>query len=125
VYIEYLVAKFEDKYVEQSDLDRGTAICLFQRIFGENQEPSDGFDLDEVGSRPTAYARGGEISEFERQIWSDFWTIANDPARARELGIRAAHGNAPSIRVKPGMTYRIDLRSTGEFVLGPAEQTVD
>ena len=40
VYVECLVAKFEDKYVESSDLHRATSICLFQRIFGEFQEPS-------------------------------------------------------------------------------------
>lgn len=121
IYIEYLVAKFDDKYVEQSDIDRSTAICLFQRIFGEHQDPSEGFELDHVGTRPTAYARGGKMSEFEKSIWADFWTIANDRERARELGIRAAHGNAPSIRVKPNMIYDLHLRSTGEFSLRPRE----
>jgi hypothetical protein len=124
VYVDYLVAKFDDEYVEQADLDRGTAICLFQRIFGENQEPSEGFELDRVGSRPTAYARGGSISEFEQQIWDDFWTIANDPERAKQIGIRAAHGNAASIRVKPGKKYLIELRSTGEFSLKPTDDQV-
>ena len=37
VYVECLVAKFDDKYVEEQDLDRGTAICIFQRVFGEFQ----------------------------------------------------------------------------------------
>lgn len=122
VYVEYLVAKFDDQYVEQADLERGTAICLFQRIFGENQEPTDGYRLDEVGTRPTAYARGGAISEFERQIWDDFWTIANDPVAAGRLGIRAAHGNAASIRVRPGQSYQLELRATGEFSLRPTAQ---
>jgi hypothetical protein len=119
VYVDYLVAKFDDKYIEEADLDRGTAICLFQRIFGEDQEPSQGFELDRVGTRPTAYARGGRISDFEQQIWDDFWTIANDPQRAKEIGIRAAHGNAASIRVRPGMSYQLKLRSSGEISLKP------
>lgn len=119
VYVDYLVAKFDDKYVEQADLDRATAICLFQRIFGENQEPSEGYQLDEAGTRPTAYGRGGIASDFEKQIWADFWTIANDPQKAQELGIRAAHGNAASIRVQPEKAYQLDLRSTGEFSLRP------
>jgi hypothetical protein len=31
------------------------------------------------------------------------------------MGIRAAHGDAVSMRVRPGKTYEIDLRSTGEI----------
>jgi hypothetical protein len=119
VYVECLVAKFDDKYVEQNALDRNTAICLFQRIFGEHQEPTDGFALDQVGSSPASYARYGELSEFESRIWADFWNIANNPAKAKELGIRAAHADAPSIRVNKGMTYELELRTTGEFTLRP------
>jgi hypothetical protein len=121
VYVDCLVAKFDDKYVEQNVLDRNTAICLFQRIFGEHQEPKDGFPLDQVGSIPATYARYGETSEFEKRIWRDFWTIANNPAKAKELGIRAAHADAPSTRVREGVTYELELRTTGEFTLKPLD----
>lgn len=121
VYVEYLVVKFDDKYVEEAELERGTAICLFERVFSENQEPEKGFVIDRVGSRPTAYQRGSETSEFEQKIWDDFWTIAGDRERARELGIRASHAQAPSVRVQEGKTYELDLRSTGEFTLGPID----
>jgi hypothetical protein len=122
VYVDYLRVTFDDKYIEESDLDRSTAISLFQRIFGEYQDPADGFHLDTVGTRPTAYARGSDMSEFERKIWNDFWLIANDSRRAAELGIHAAHGNAVSIRVRPNQTYEIDLRSTGEMSIRPTEK---
>jgi hypothetical protein len=122
VYVDYLRVTFDDKYIEESDLDRSTAICLFQRIFGEYQEAADGFHLDTVGTRPTAYARGSQMSDFERKIWNDFWLIANDSRRAAELGIHAAHGNAVSIRVKPEQTYEITLRSTGEMTIQPVEK---
>jgi hypothetical protein len=122
VYVDYLRVTFDDKYIEESDLDRSTAICLFQRIFGEYQDPADGFHLDTIGTRPTAYARGTEMSQFERKIWNDFWLIANDSQRAAELGIHAAHGNAVSIRVRPNQTYEIDLRSTGEMSIRPADR---
>ena len=58
VYVDYWVVKFDDKYVEAADLERGTSICLFNRIFGEFQKPKDGFCLDEPGKRPGPYARG-------------------------------------------------------------------
>lgn len=119
VYVDYLRVTFDDKYIEDSDLDRSTAIALFQRLFGEHQEASAGFVLDEVGTRPTAYGQGHEMSDFERQIWADFWLIANDPNKAEELGIRAAHANAVGMRVRPGRTYEIDLRSTGDMTFRP------
>ncbi|RIK86704.1 MAG: hypothetical protein DCC67_02505 [Planctomycetota bacterium] len=115
VYVECLLAKFDDKYIEANDLDRRTAICLFQRIFGEHQQPHEGFAIDQVGSAPTSYARGGEMSEFEKRIWQDFWTLANDPAKASELGIRAVHADAPSMQVEKGGVYELELRTTGDF----------
>jgi hypothetical protein len=121
VYIDYLRVSFDDKYVEESDLDRATAICLFQRIFGEHQEAVDGFVLDDVGTRPTAYARGTDVSDFEKKIWDDFWTIANNPQKAAELGIHAAHGSAVSMRVQPGKAYEVELRSTGDMTIRPVE----
>ncbi len=119
IYVECLVAKFEDQYVEEADLDRATAICLFQRIFGEYQQPQDGFALDQIGSSPTSYARGGKMSDFEQQIWNDFWEFAGDREKAAEIGIRAAHADAPSTKVKKGVTYQLEMRSTGEFTLTP------
>ncbi|MCI0333840.1 MAG: phage scaffolding protein [Planctomycetes bacterium] len=119
VYVDYLRVTFDDKYIEESNLDRSTAIALFQRIFGEHQEAAEGYTLDTVGTRPTAYGRGTEMSEFETKIWSDFWLIANDKDRAAELGIHAAHANAIGMRVRPGMTYEIELRATGDMTIRP------
>ena len=121
VYIDSWVVKFEDKYVEQADLERGTSLLLFKRIFGSGQKPDDGFPLDEFGSAPHAYARGGKMSDFEKKIWDDFWDIANDPERARQLGIRAAHGGAPFMKVEKGKSYRILLRSSGDPTIVPEE----
>lgn len=68
IYVDYLTVNFEDKYIENSALDRATSIALFQRIFGEHQEPAKGFQLDTVGTRPTAYARGTQMSDFEKRF---------------------------------------------------------
>jgi len=121
IYIDGWVVKFEDKYVEQADLERGTSLLLFKRIFGSGQKPDDGYPLDEVGSAPRAYARGGKMSDFERKIWDDFWNIANDSERARQLGIRAAHGGAPFMKVEKGKSYRILLRASGDPTIVPDE----
>jgi hypothetical protein len=122
VYIDYMHVTFDDEYVEEADLDRSTAIALFQRIFGEHQKAVDGVELDTVGTRPTAYGRGTEMSDFEKKIWDDFWQISNDPQRAEELGIHAAHQTALGQRVVPGMTYEIELRSTGDMTIRPLNE---
>src|SRR6476620_8999473 len=121
IYVDYLTVNFEDKYIEKSDLDRSTSIALFQRIFGEHQEPAKGFQLDTVGTRPTAYARGTQMSDFEKKIWDDFWLIANDQKRAQELGINAIQGKAVAIRAKPGKSSVIELQSTGDITIRPIE----
>lgn len=119
VYIDGWVVKFDDKYVEQADLERGTSLLLFKRIFGSGQKPDDGYQLDEVGSAPHAYARGGKMSDFEKKIWDDFWNIANDSERAKQLGIRAAHGGAPFMKVEKGRSYKILLRASGDPTIVP------
>ncbi len=121
VYVDGWVVKFEDKYVEQADLERGTSLLLFKRIFGSGQKPDDGYPLDEIGSAPKAYARGGKPSDFERKIWDDFWNIANDSEKAKQLGIRAAHGGAPFMKVEKGKSYRILLRASGDPTIVPEE----
>lgn len=112
VYLDNWIVKFDDKFVEQADLDRSTSIVLFRRIFGEQQQPQDGFPIDITSGAPKAYARGGEPSDFEKRIWSDFWTFANNEEKAREMGIRAAHGEAVSIKVVKGKAYRVTLRAS-------------
>jgi hypothetical protein len=119
VYIDNWVVKFDDKYIEQADIDRSTSLVLFRRIFGERQKPMDGYPLDTIGARPKAYGQGEEISPFEEKIWEDFWGIANDEKKAREMGIRAAHGEAPSIKVKKGKSYKIELRASDGLSITP------
>jgi hypothetical protein len=121
VYVDYLHVTFDDKFIETADLDRSTSIVLFQRIFGGYLAPVKGFELDTVGTRPTAYARGTKMSDFEKKIWDDFWLIANDPKKAADMGIHAAQGSAVSMRVQPGVTYEIELRSTGELTFLPVK----
>jgi hypothetical protein len=120
-YVEYWVVKFGDESVEAGDPLRGTSICLFRRIFGELQNPADGYVLDAVGSRPAGYHDGREASVFEKEIWAQFWAIANDPAKAQEKGIRTAHGEAPNQKLVPGKRYKVLLRASGGLSFHPED----
>lgn len=119
IYVDNWIVKFDDKYVEQAAIDRSTSLVLFRRIFGERQQPYNGFPLDHSQGPPAAYVRGGRVSELEKKIWADFWGIANDEAKAKELGIRAAHGQAISIKAQKGKSYRILLRASDGLSIVP------
>lgn len=112
VYVDSWIVKFADKYIENADIDRAASLVLFRRLFGSKQNPDSGFPLEKEGERPTGYSRTGEPTQLEQQIWKDFWSIANDPARAQELGIRAAHGDAVSMKLQKGRRYLILLRAS-------------
>ncbi len=117
VYIESLVVKFDDAYVEQGDPLRGTSICLFRRLFGENEKPIEGEPLDSAGLQPLAYAGPEGPNPLHRAIWERFWDYANDPEFAATLGVRAIHGEAPFIEARPGNTYSVELRASGGLTI--------
>ncbi len=121
VYVDALVVKFSDESVEVADPLRATSFCLFRRVFGEFQRPTDGFKLDAEGEQPAVYHSGREPSEFEREIWSKFWHYATNPEEARKKGIRAAHGEAPSDKLVPGKRYKLLLRSSGGLSFLPED----
>jgi len=127
VYIDALVVKFDDSLVETGDDPlRSTSVCLFRRIFGEFQQPQQGYVLDTPGASPAAYRVGEKMTEFERELWAHFWDYANDAARAERAGIRRAHGEAPFIRLVPGRRYLVSLRASAGLEIAaealPAEK---
>lgn len=121
IYLDAWVVKFSDEYVELGDPLRSTSVCLFRRVFGEAQQPSQGFQLDKPQSQPVAYRTGGNMSDFEKELWDRFWEYANNPRIAKEAGVRAAHGEAPSIKLMPGKQYRVELRSSGGLSVVPED----
>ncbi len=121
IYLDAWVVKYSDKLVEVGDPLRSASVCLFRRIFSEFQQPKDGFPLDKVGVQPAGYRSGDEVSDFEREIWTRFWDYANNPETAKEAGVRAAHGEAPSVKLRPGKRYKIQLRASGGLTIVPED----
>lgn len=113
VYLDAQVIKFDDRFVESQDLLRGSSLLLFRRIFGEYQNPADGFVIDSVGERPLAYAPESGANAFQEELWANFWEYANDPAVSRQSGVRAMHGEAPYIKLVEGKRYSVELRHAG------------
>jgi hypothetical protein len=121
VHVEGLVAKFDDKLVEEGDPLRGTAMFAFKAIFGENETPADGHRLYSKRTQPTAYYRGSMPTPFEEQMWNKFWDIANDPKQMAELNLRAIHGQGASMELREGNVYIVKLRSTGDVSIIPQD----
>lgn len=121
VYLETLVIKFEDEFVEGGDFLRGSSVCLFKRVFGEDQSPSSGEPIDTAGVHPHPYATAGDGEDdvFYAELWQNFWEYANNPEMAQEKGVRALHGEAPFVQTKPGKVYRVELRASGGLTITP------
>jgi len=114
LYLESLVIKFEDDYVEAGEFLRGTSLCLFKRLFSERVAPLDGVEIDRHGTHPRAYGDGDSEDEmFQAELWNKFWEYANDPEAAAKKGVRAIHGEAPFMEVRPGGSYKVELRASG------------
>jgi len=117
VYVEGLVIKFDDAYVEMGDNLRGTSVCLLKRLFGESQSPSAGTALDIQTQLPRAYGDEEGNSEQHAELWSRFWDYANDPELAAAKGVRAIHGEAPYMEMRKGQSYRLELRASGGMTI--------
>lgn len=122
-HVDCWVVKFDDKYIEEADFLRSTSLVLFKSIYGNVDGPTGGYPLEDVGGRPDAYGDGDKVSDFEKKIWDDLWTIANDPDLAESMGIRAAHGQVNYTKARKGKAYNLDLRASDGLTIQPAEDT--
>ena len=67
---------------------------------------------------PAPYA-SDDVPELYAELWSRFWDYANDPEAAAAKGVRAIHGEAPFIELRPGQTYRVELLASGGLTIKP------
>lgn len=123
VYVDGWIVKFEDKYVERSQLPRSSSVILFHRIYGQKQPPETGYQLDEAGSIPLPYRENQQGMSLIQSIFADFWKVANQPSLQEEMGIRAAHGTAGYIKAAAGKEYRVSLRASGDVSIVPASSS--
>ena len=110
IYVDALVVKFQDQFIEAADSLRGRSLVSFQRVFGENQTPAQGFRIDAQGMIPAVTEAGAKTKRRERwkKNLENFWTISNDPKTSEGTRNSAIHGEAPS-RGSAGRIYHLDL----------------
>lgn len=127
LYIDCWLVKFEDQYIEQADALRSASLCVFKSIWGDLDGPTGGQSLDGSGIEvasvvPGIYSLHEKANPFEARIWTDFWSVSNDPEKQKSLGIRASHGQVSYVLVEPGKTYQLELRASDGVSLKPLEK---
>jgi hypothetical protein len=114
VHFDAEVIKFDRDFVEDNDPLKGHSIALFTRLFGSFQTPSDGFPIDAPGAEPEIY-KGADSrqSDFERDLWRNFWKLYDDKAYRQKMGVRIAQGESPWGRLEMGQVYTLTVESDG------------
>lgn len=113
-HIDAMVVIFDGKYVKDRDPLRGKSIALFTRLFGDKQTPEQAHRIDDPNQIPAIY-RGVDprVSEFEQDLWRDFWHLADDEAYRKQMGVRTVQGEGVWRPFEPGKLYTITLQNDG------------
>ena len=113
-HIDAIVVKFDRDFVQDNDPLRGHSLALFNRLYGENQPPEKGFRIDAPGEIPDVYrSADSQVSDFERELWANFWKLADDEAYRKSRGVRVAQGEGVWVPFYPDKLYTVTLDSDG------------
>ena len=113
IFFDGLVIKFDHEHVATGDALRGRNLVLFRRIFGEHQQPAEGYWIDPKGDVPNIYRVNPEPGTLERKLWSRFWDYATNPDLAAKQGVRVAQGEAVYAPMRRGQIWSLTLENTG------------
>ena len=93
---------------------------MFRRVYGSDQAASSVDSMiDEQTLRPHRYKVGEQMTEFERCFWTEFYEYGSDPELAKSADVTSAHLEAVGQRVKEGMSWEVNLRTTDGLSLRP------
>ena len=118
VHVETQLIKFDRGFVAEGDPLRGKSIALFTSVYGSATPPDEGQPVDEPGRAPLIY-RGTDPrqSEFEQELWADFWNLMASTEYANSKGVRVAQGETVWGIFSPDKLYTITLESAGGLSL--------
>src|SRR5947207_993082 len=89
-HIDAMVIKFDHDFVAQNDPLRGHSIALFTKIYGDHQSPAEAVHIDEPGGIPEIYRSADpRVTEFETDLWKNFWKLYDDETYRKSMGVRA------------------------------------
>ncbi|MGH7198563.1 MAG: hypothetical protein ACREH5_07490 [Candidatus Omnitrophota bacterium] len=113
IQFQTLVARFEDKYIEEGHRMRGKSIYLFLKAFVLDGRNTQEFAITNTESVPDGYRVGNPPTTFEKDIWRRFWRYALDPKERKRIGIKNAQIEAPGSVFIPGTIYTLIIEHDG------------
>lgn len=115
VHFDALIVSFSGQAVIDG---KDRSLYLWRRVYGDNQAPSAGFEIEEPGVEPARYA--GLLSRLrlkdQQMFWNAIWDLANDPEALEKHGIKAVYGNAVYKKLRPGLIYVFKISPTGQLI---------
>jgi hypothetical protein len=120
LFVDAWTVKFDHDRVAQGDPLAGRTLVLLRRLYSDQVAPKDGMAIDTPGAVPPGYACG-EASTFEKKVWENFWTLANDAERARQMNVRVAQGEAVYKAVRAGQIFELVVDAAGGMSLVPLD----
>jgi len=118
LFVDAWSIKFSHVDVAGGDPLRGHSLILLRRVYSDRMAPFEGYSIDLPGAVPPAYA-AGEVAEFEKRLWEQFWQLATDPEAAAAAGVRVAQGEAVYKPLRSGATYELVVDAAGGMSLTP------
>jgi hypothetical protein len=117
-HIDGLLIEFDHDFVKNNDPLRGHSIILFTRIYGDDQTPQNASPIDTPGQEPAIY-RGADphVSDFEKDLWKNFWKLYEDDYYRKSKGVRVAMGQGVWGMFEKGRLYTITLQTDGGLTL--------
>jgi hypothetical protein len=114
IHFDALIVSFEPRLVMDG---KARALYLWRRVYSDAMPPEAGFPLAEPGAEPRRYA--GLLARLPRRdqrlFWREVWSLANDPDRLRQAGVRAVYGNVVYTRMETGLIYVFKIDNSGKL----------
>lgn len=114
VHFDALMVVFEPQLVMDG---KERALYIWRRVYGEKMAPEAGFPICKPGTEPRRYAEVfSKLSLRDRNmLWSEIWSLADDPDHLRQAGVRAIYGNVVYKKLRPGLIYVFKVANGGHF----------
>lgn len=128
IQFQALVVRFQDQLIKSGNRLKGKSAFIFLKAFVLDGTDTQVFDITRHDEIPRGYKIPGTVSDFELDLWKEFWTYALDPAKRDSAGVKNAQIEAPGSLFLPGSIYtlriehdgglRIDARAVPEILKG-------
>ncbi len=113
IQFQALVVRFEDALIKSGNRLKGKSAFIFLKAFVLDGKNSQVFEITRHDEIPQGYKIPGAASEFEHELWQEFWTYALNPDKRKDTGIKNAQIEAPGSLFLPGSIYTLRIEHDG------------